>query len=381
MINPDGSIAEDRDWQKNLITDEGMHHIFTTIYTAQAFEYCVVGTGNTPNVVDSTLAGVTATCSGTTVTASGGIFTSGMVGRTLKFDTGETARITAFGSSTSVTISTSFTIASPTDFAIWRTNITALDAQSKITNSYVTNNSGCGTFQGADNASFYNRRTFDFTVEVSNQNYSEVGLGWYKGPGLTNFTLFSRILFTGGSVTVLTGQLLRIVYELYFYMPTSLYTKTAFNIPITGWAENTGFAQMMGTFLSSVDSNGASNQRSSLALGEPTNAVANIALCPNTGIFIPFNILNTQSQPGSDVSPNGTVALGAYTSGSFTRDKIFSFTTAQGNVTGVKTIRTAGAGAYSSYVAEFATTVNAKTNLQTLTLYARTSFSRDLTNP
>jgi hypothetical protein len=56
----------------------------------------------------------TASQSGTTVTGSGTTFTAGMVGMTIVFSTGETALITAFTSTTAVSVATSQTVSSTT---------------------------------------------------------------------------------------------------------------------------------------------------------------------------------------------------------------------------------------------------------------------------
>lgn len=58
----------------------------------------------------------TASQSGTTVTGVGTTFTSAMVGMTIKFSTGETAVITVFNSTTSLTVATSQTVGSTTYF-------------------------------------------------------------------------------------------------------------------------------------------------------------------------------------------------------------------------------------------------------------------------
>lgn len=386
VLNSDDSVAYERDWQPNLITDEGLHNIFTAKTVPELMEYCVVGTGNAANVIDSTLAGITATCSGTTVTASAPIFASDIysdiVGRTLKFDTGETARITALVNSQTVTISQSFTVAAPTDFAIWRTNITALVNQTKQTNTYSTLNNGCGTFfTGTD--SIYHQRTFDFATEVSNQIYSELGVGWLKSSVMT---LFSRILITGGSVTILAGQRLRIVYQLYMKMAAGTYQKTAFNVPISGFSENTGFFQIMGGYMARITAaSGATDANANYAIGEPINTTSTLHITQNTGHFIPFDLSNAIAQPGGAMASNtqASVSLLTYTSGSFFRDKRFFWDTGFGNMTGIKTIRSWNnqTNTFSQLVMEFNTNPNAKTNLQTFSLWARIAFTRELANP
>jgi hypothetical protein len=71
------------------------------------------------------------------------------------------------------------------------------------------------------------RRTYVFPAEIGPVTYREVGLSWG-----VSAPLFSRILLTTG-VEILTGQLLRVVYDLTIAQsPIVPLAKTA---PIAGW--------------------------------------------------------------------------------------------------------------------------------------------------
>jgi hypothetical protein len=148
-----------------------------------AFAACAVGTGTTPTYVDSGV--ITATAATTTVTASSAFFTSGMTGYLIKFDSGEERYIT-FVDTTHATLSSSLTIGSPTLFTVYAVNQTGLDTETKRSNTYLTGAGNCGTSWTSTTSA--QMRTYDFSVEGSNINYSE--LGWSDVPRRQETTSF-----------------------------------------------------------------------------------------------------------------------------------------------------------------------------------------------
>jgi len=120
------------------------------------------------------------------------------------------------------------------------------------------------TTQGSDikgtdlaNGFAYCRRTFRFAAGVAAGNLAEVGIGWASN------NLFSRTLIRDGggtptTVTVLSDEVLDLVYELRVYWPTTdnvttvdiggtTYTVTVRASDVDQWAEGTSmFAYLLG---------------------------------------------------------------------------------------------------------------------------------------
>lgn len=223
--HPDeGKVISETDWAPNLILDAGMDRLVTT-KICDLFTHAVAGTGNTPTSDDS--GAVTATTSGTTCTASGAFFAAGDVGKLLRFDTGEKAMITGFTSTTVVTLASSLGVTAQL-FTLYRVGQTSLATEVKRSNTYLTGTGNTETTRSG--STFTHRRTYDFTVEVGNVNYSEIG---FSHTATVAANLNTRALFSGGAVTVLTGQQLRVIYD--FLVTVSPTTSTAVEPTITGW--------------------------------------------------------------------------------------------------------------------------------------------------
>lgn len=224
QVIDNGKVVYETPWKENLILDAGMNRLPTTLI-CDLFLYAVIGTGNTPTEDDS--GAVTATTSGTTCTASGSIFAAGDVGKLLRFDTGEKAMITAYTSATQVTLASSLGVTTQL-FTMYRVGQTGLATEVKRSATYLTGSGNCETTRSG--ATFTHRRTYDFTAEVSNTNYAEVG---FSHSATVASNLNSRALFAGGAVTVLTGQQLRVIYD--FLVTVSPVTATNIEPTITGW--------------------------------------------------------------------------------------------------------------------------------------------------
>lgn len=224
QVIENGKVVHETDWTPNLILDAGMDRLPTT-KICDLFLYCVVGTGNTPTEDDS--GATTATTSGATCTASGAFFAAGDVGKLLRFDTGEKAMITAFTSSTVVTLGATLGVTAQL-FTMYRVAQTGLATEAKRSATYLTGSGNSETTRST--ATFTHRRTYDFTAEVSNTNYSEVG---FSVVATVASNLNTRALFAGGAVTVLIGQQLRVIYD--FQVTVSPVTATNVEPTITGW--------------------------------------------------------------------------------------------------------------------------------------------------
>ena len=105
---------------------------------------------------------------------------------------------------------------------------TALVNEVRRTNTYLTGAGNCGMSQPVA-GTFNIRRTYDHAIEVSAQNYTEHGLS--NGP--TGTILYTRALFTAGTVTVDVGQQLRIIYDIVVVVSPSVLTPIT--VGGTGW--------------------------------------------------------------------------------------------------------------------------------------------------
>lgn len=153
-----GEVITERGWQPNLILDQGMDNL-ATVLSCNLFLNCAAGTGNTPTEDDS--GATTATTSGTTCTASAAIFAAGDVGKLLRFDTGQKAKITAFTSTTQVTLAASLGVGSATQFTMYRVTQTGLTTELMRTSTYLTTSGA--SFNSRSGSTVTSQRTFDFT--------------------------------------------------------------------------------------------------------------------------------------------------------------------------------------------------------------------------
>lgn len=338
-----GRIVEDRPWQNNLILDLGLNE-WAARETANLFTHAVAGTGNTPTSDDS--GAVTASQSGTTVTASASFFDEDSVGKLIKWDSGEETRITGFTNDTTVTVADSQTVASD-EFTLYRVNQTGLDTESKRSNTYLTGSSNCNTTVVGSVVTM--KRTYDFSAESGSVNYAEVGFSWTATAG---GNLFSRILLSGGAVTVLSGQQLRLVYELALTCsPTSA---EAIDAAITGWpispattTEGDQAWQQLG--LRVVDTLGASVSWGSgpgtggSGAGDCNEPSKSSSINSRLGIFISPSsaALGTFATSSSDRSTNAAykeATTDAYVTGSFERVRQATFSTSEANRTDFRSI-------------------------------------------
>lgn len=378
-------VVHDTGWLKNLILNQGMDRVAQTVW-ADLFLQCAAGTGVTPTADDSGI--TTAAQSGTAVTLSGGSFvftdTSTDAGKTIKWDSGQEAIISSVVSPTSLIMTTSATVGAG-EFTVYRTNQVQLAAEQKRTNTYLTGSGNCGTTLVGNQLQM--RRTYDFTSESGTVNYTELGWSWTSTPANT---LFSRLLLPS-VVTVLSGQQLRVIYQLNLTItPSTSQSRTAI---ISGWpvspaTTTDGQEQVQYIGTSSVTTAGASTQLDGASnTSEPSNSTSQGAFLSNVSTALAsFNSAVDRTPSGITTNPYATLTNQSYTAGSYYRDKTATFAVGDGNGT---TIRSMGVG-FNTPVSAFAyqatrqalvfvfNEAQTKTNTHTLTLTWRWSWSRVL---
>lgn len=361
--------------KNNLILDQGLNKLLRssgTIYWGSFSAYCAVGTGTTPTQTDS--GATTATTSGlsTTVTASGSFFTAGMVGQLIRFDSGE-ERYIASQTGTACVVTVAVNIAAPTFFTVWAVNQTGLASESKRTNTYLTGTGNCGRTQAG--ATFTYRRTYDFTAEVANQNYTE--LGWSDLVTVAA-NLNSRALISGGSVSVLIGQQLRVVYDLAVTVSPSVSTPGVWSI--TGWPispatvldgdyilANPASGGGVGMPDVTTSGGGVGGAWPYQRAGTPTHALGTGSIMPSFG---------SDYTAGTTAGSN-TDSFLTYTDGNFYLDAQSVFNLVTGNGTTWRSLYTSTTRGLI-FIFDQAQT---KANTHTLTVRSRMSVGRTLTNP
>ncbi len=124
-----GELISETEYRPHLITDAGLDNVGSFGWLTQLTN-CLLGTGPAvPVRRDDSL--VTFTQVGFVITASAPFFVSADVGRLFKYGIGSAGAesyITVFGSSTSVTVSVSATVAVPDNGTVWYVNTSTLVA-------------------------------------------------------------------------------------------------------------------------------------------------------------------------------------------------------------------------------------------------------------
>lgn len=331
-------VWEQKDWGKNLILNNGLDGIAVRTW-ATSTQYAVAGTGITPTAISS--AEVTASQAGTTVTASVGSYTfsSGDIGNMIKWDGGgEEARITGYTNPQSVTVTPSQSVGSGT-FVVYQTNQTGMATEVKRTTTYLTGAPYCQTSYDLSTGVVALRRTYDFSTEVVQRNYTEVGTCWNQ-TAFTGNTTFSRILLPV-AVTVNPGQQLRFIYELQITVgPRS---PVSFSAAVSGWpvlpSTNTDAQQMLEHFgITIVSTNGYASYDAGGYTNEPSESSSfggYMFVSPNSTPFTTFNTTVDRRTTGYEYTQ---VSLLPYTPLSFTIDKTATFTVAQLNRTDLRSV-------------------------------------------
>lgn len=241
-VRAGGEIISTEPWQDNLILDQGLDYVASTLYN-QLFAACCAGTGTQATQRDP---GTTATVSGTALTAATACFSNADLAANVVFDSGQIAKIIGYTSPTQVTLSISLTISTGTHFVIQYVNQAVLGSEVKRTNSYLTTPGACGAMVSNESITLY--RTFLFTPEANAITYTELG---FSPQNVGGANLFSRIVLAnpvslaGPSDQIPNGQQLQVKYELqinfdygqgpglYFTGNTKLASIPISNLPIS----------------------------------------------------------------------------------------------------------------------------------------------------
>ena len=184
------------------------------------------------------------------------------------------------------------------------------EAATNRTNTYLTGSGNCGTSWVGQVGTM--RRTFDFVPETTNQVYTE--LGWsYTATKAGN--LFSKTLISGGSVTVLAEQQLRVVYDVSITCaPTGVQTA---NLTVAGWGTPSGTWALQTRMFGEVGTYGLGDVG---GLFEPSYTSRTVYLCSGTCTLGSF-----RTQPTGESIAYVYGAWGTYTLGTFTRSITFPY--------------------------------------------------------
>jgi len=226
-----GRVVRSYEPQKNLILNQGLNTVCSSVVWGDAFLHCAAGTGTTATNAASG-AGENGSGASTTFTGPGSFnFTSNAaVGDMLKMSSGSSSgtevRITAVTDATHVEYIPSGTLSSG-EFTIYKTSQVGLATEVKRHSVYLTGSGNCGS--SVSGSSCVLKRTFDFSAESGGVTYNEVGFSWTSTPGNN---LFSRIKLSSG-VPLIAGQQFRVIYTLTIAVSPTTLTPATFNI--TGW--------------------------------------------------------------------------------------------------------------------------------------------------
>lgn len=329
-VNPDGSVVwfNNGDWDHNLVLDSGLNEVAARVW-CELFNYGVVGTGTNP--VDRDSGATTFTVSAGTVTASAGFFEAGDTGRLLRLDTEEAGYLT-YVSPTSATWSGPATVAVGQLGTIYYVNRTALQTETKRTNTYRTSaGDNSSTWNGTSGDWTY-QRTYIFTTESGNVTYREIGWSW----GSTGTALFGIDILPGAGDSLVSGQQYLIQVQVVLRL-SPIVSTTSPNIGTGGWNTegdcslndiNTAGAAAM---FSSILSTGATSTGLNGTPLEPSythGSNGRIGACTAN-----FTLVTATT---SGVTPPTNVAAvwgnSAYVAGTFTRTKGRTFGINEANV-------------------------------------------------
>lgn len=250
---------------------------------------------------------------------------------------------------------------------------TVLVNQVNSTNSYLTTTGACGSSSDTATSSRTHKRTFNFNPEVANVNYNE--LGWSNSVSAAA-NLYSRVVL-GSTVTVQTGESLRVVYQQRIVMAQAT-TQSSVTLSSGSFSGN-GNIKVVGTFIDlfgTINSNGSETAANApLLLGRLGPAW----LLQNSS-FPAINVGLTPSYSGINATDSQSAnASGTYTAGQFRIDLTYVWSAAVPATT-VTNVRSFLFGAIVTLVGTgFQWLLNAnqtKANTASLTLVLRIAWTR-----
>jgi hypothetical protein len=333
-----GRIVYTSPWTHNLVTDYGLNRYCTTADFYQQMTYACAGFDGTGTEISTTS---NVSQAGTTVTAaSPGTFGAGDVGKVIAWDSdpnGTQTYITVFTDTQTVTVAKSQSVSAGAAKLYNVAQAGLISERSGAnsntplrSNSYLVGSNGTTHVLGSSDYLYW--RTYDFSSQTADVVYREVGVSDLSTVGAN---LFSRIRLSG-DVNVLTGQQLRLTYEMLVSIGPVVPTASA--PVITGWGTVNGGQVLVRGVMATIGSAGNSVTSSDE---------------PNAGCLAPFitttgEALNVWASAESAALGNyqggysfrssgavmaGTTSLLSYTPGNFYRDLRGTFTPAQGAFT------------------------------------------------
>lgn len=215
---------------------------------------------------------------------------------------------------------------------------TGLGTELHRTGSMLTGTGNCGSTLNTTAGTLTNKRTHDFPIQTVNENFTE--LGW-SNTSTAGANLNSRVLISGGTVTALVGQQLRVVHEVTLTCaPTARQSGTIGIGGTPGWphpsgtaTDTTGEWQWGAVGFSNVDTNGNSTSSYGSPILEPANGEGWMAAWYTGMTLQSFGTAATRSGKFATnypdwATPIGTGGWQTYTPGSFTRTVSFAGGTA-----------------------------------------------------
>lgn len=234
-----GNRVKETPWKHNLIMNNWLEKFTSqeanfTVSDAgdnRAFlAYCYIGTGSTDNKTDS--GAITASQSGTTITLSGAL-AAVVVGRVIKWDSGEFSTIVSGGGTSWETHSLRSKTVSSGAFTVFHTEEDALGnhhKRSTNTASADVTRTGYNLATGTATETI----VYEFTAEAVPITINEIGFG--PGNIIHGENLFSRIKLDGG-VTLLAAEQLRVTYVMSYTLGPLV--DTVSELSISGWTTGT----------------------------------------------------------------------------------------------------------------------------------------------
>ena len=215
---------------------------------------------------------------------------------------------------------------------------TGLGAEVHRTGSMLSGAGNCGTTLNTTTGTLALKRTHDFAVQTVNGNFTE--LCWSHVATAGN-NANSRVLISGGTVSALVGQQVRVVHEVTLTCsPTARQSGTIGIGGTPGWPHPSGSAtttagewQWGAVGFSNVDTYGARVSNYGKPILEPANAQGFMAAWYTGMTLRSFGTEATLSGMFTTTYPTSSTAIGTggwqtYTPGSFTRTVTFAGGTA-----------------------------------------------------
>lgn len=374
IVNKNDEVVwEQKNWEKNLILNQGMEYVYSTTYT-NLMGYAANGTGQRVNSIISGES--SASVSSTTLTlipvgsgllsltsSVGGYSSAVAVGDMIKFEDASEVRILEMTNQSASITPTSTITGQP--FTIYKTSQIGLQNEIHRSATYFPGDDFCGNTITGNQVK--NRRTWDFQYETSSVNYTEIGVGWGNSG---NSTIFSRVLLPV-SVSIDNGQKMRLMYEMSISAyPSASSPGVPFTASISGWpvspATDTGGYYNISYFgVSKIGTSGYSYS------GELDPYYPNILFISNCSASN-SNFSNSFDRTGTSYTWVRSTKS-PYVPLSFTLYKTGTFTTSQFNRNDARTIGIGLLDYYGDYYAGdvFCCVFNqnqTKSNIQTLTL-------------